>query len=62
MASALLDAKGVTLQYIFEGRNDLDTATAFSGLLTVILIGLAVESMIFRVIGARTVNLWGMQR
>ena len=60
--SALLDAKGVTLQYIFEGRNDLDTTTAFSGLLIVILIGLAVESMIFRAIEARTVNLWGMQR
>ena len=29
--------------YIFEARNDLDTATVFSGLLTVILIGLAVE-------------------
>jgi NitT/TauT family transport system permease protein len=34
----------------------------FSGLLTVILIGLVVESVIFRAIEARTVNLWGMQR
>jgi NitT/TauT family transport system permease protein len=48
--------------YIFEARNDLDTATVFSGLLTVILIGLLVESVIFRAIEARTVNLWGMQR
>jgi sulfonate transport system permease protein len=48
--------------YIFEARNDLDTATVFSGLLTVILIGLAVESVIFRAVEARTVNLWGMQR
>ncbi|MGB8138451.1 MAG: ABC transporter permease [Pseudolabrys sp.] len=48
--------------YIFEARNDLDTATVFSGLLTVILIGLAVESVIFRTIETRTVNLWGMQR
>ncbi|HVZ52470.1 MAG TPA: ABC transporter permease [Pseudolabrys sp.] len=48
--------------YIFEARNDLDTATVFSGLLTVILIGLLVESVIFRFIEARTVNLWGMQR
>jgi len=48
--------------YIFEARNDLDTATVFSGLLAVILIGLAVESVIFRAIEARTVNLWGMQR
>ena len=48
--------------YIFEARNDLDTATVFSGLLTVILIGLLIESVIFRAIEARTVNLWGMQR
>jgi len=48
--------------YIFEARNDLDTATVFSGLLTVILIGLFVESIIFRTIEARTVNVWGMQR
>ena len=48
--------------YIFEARNDLDTATVFSGLLAVILIGLVVESVIFRAIEARTVNLWGMQR
>lgn len=47
--------------YIFEARNDLDTATVFSGLLTVILIGLIVESVIFRAIEVRTVNLWGMQ-
>ncbi len=48
--------------YIFEARNDLDTATVFSGLLTVILIGLFVESVIFRALEMRTVNLWGMQR
>ncbi|MBI3702294.1 MAG: ABC transporter permease [Rhizobiales bacterium] len=48
--------------YIFEARNDLDTTTVFSGLLTVILIGLFIESVIFRAIEARTVNLWGMQR
>ncbi len=48
--------------YIFEARNDLDTATVFSGLFTVILIGLFVESVIFRAVEARTVNLWGMQR
>jgi NitT/TauT family transport system permease protein len=48
--------------YIFEARNDLDTPTVFAGLLTVILIGLVVESVVFRTIEARTVNLWGMQR
>lgn len=44
------------------GRNDLDTARVFSGLLMVIIIGLLVESVIFRAIESRTVNLWGMQR
>ena len=48
--------------YIFEARNDLDTARVFSGLLMVILIGLLVESVIFRTIENRTVNAWGMQR
>ena len=48
--------------FIFEARNELDTPTVFSGLLTVILIGLVVESVIFRAIEARTVNLWGMQQ
>ncbi len=48
--------------YIFEARNDLDTARVFSGLLMVIIIGLLIESVIFRAIEARTVNLWGMQR
>jgi NitT/TauT family transport system permease protein len=48
--------------YIFEARNDLDTARVFSGLLMVIIIGLLVESVIFRAIESRTVNLWGMQR
>jgi NitT/TauT family transport system permease protein len=40
----------------------VDTATVFSGLLTVILIGLFVESIIFRAIEPRTVSMWGMQR
>ncbi len=48
--------------YIFEARNDLDTARVFSGLLMVIVIGLLVESVIFRAIESRTVNAWGMQR
>ena len=48
--------------YIFEARAELDTARVFSGLFAVIIIGLLVESVIFRAIEARTVNLWGMQR
>ena len=48
--------------FIFENRNLLETANVFAGLLTVIIIGLTVESVIFRAIEARTVRRWGMQR
>ncbi|POR48325.1 ABC transporter permease [Bosea psychrotolerans] len=47
--------------YIFEARNALETATVFAGLLTVILIGLAVEGIVFRSIEAATIRKWGMQ-
>jgi NitT/TauT family transport system permease protein len=33
----------------------------FAGLLTIILIGLAVENVVFRFIETRTVQRWGMQ-
>jgi NitT/TauT family transport system permease protein len=48
--------------YIFENRNLLETANVFAGLLTVIVIGLFVEGVIFRAIEAKTVRRWGMQR
>lgn len=48
--------------YIFENRNNLETVNVFAGLLCVILIGLAVESLIFRTIEIRTLRRWGMQR
>jgi NitT/TauT family transport system permease protein len=47
--------------FIFENRNELETASVFAGLLTVILIGLFVESVIFRAIENVTVRKWGMQ-
>src|ERR1700733_4871212 len=47
--------------FIFENRNQLETASVFAGLLTVILIGLFVESVIFRAIENMTVRKWGMQ-
>ena len=47
--------------YIFEARSELETARVFAGLLTVIVIGLLVESVIFRGIERRTVLRWGMQ-
>ncbi|HUN47007.1 MAG TPA: ABC transporter permease subunit [Stellaceae bacterium] len=48
--------------YIFQNRNELEIANVFAGLFTVILIGLLVESVVFRSLEARTVRKWGMQR
>jgi NitT/TauT family transport system permease protein len=47
--------------FIFENRNQLETPAVFAGLLTVILIGLVVESVIFRTLENITVRRWGMQ-
>jgi NitT/TauT family transport system permease protein len=47
--------------YVFEARAELDTPKVFAGLFSVILIGLLVESVIFRAIEYRTVQRWGMQ-
>jgi NitT/TauT family transport system permease protein len=48
--------------FIYENRNNLETANVFAGLLCVILIGLFVESVVFRTIERRTVRRWGMQK
>jgi NitT/TauT family transport system permease protein len=47
--------------YIFESKNQLNIAEVFAGLLTIILIGLAVENVVFRFVEKRTVQRWGMQ-
>lgn len=47
--------------FIFENRNQLETAYVFAGLTTVIIIGLLVEGVVFRFIETRTVRRWGMQ-
>ena len=47
--------------FIYENKNSLDIPNVFAGLLTVIMIGLVVENLIFRVIERRTVRRWGMQ-
>jgi NitT/TauT family transport system permease protein len=48
--------------YIFENRNQLEVANVFAGLFAVIIIGLLVESVVFRAIEENTVRKWGMQR
>lgn len=47
--------------FIFENRNLLDIPAVFAGLLTVIVIGLIVENLIFRIIERKTVLRWGVQ-
>ncbi len=47
--------------FIYENKNQLEIPAVFAGLFTVILIGLAVENVVFRSIEARTVRRWGMQ-
>jgi NitT/TauT family transport system permease protein len=48
--------------FIFENRNQLETANVFAGLFTVIIIGLLVEGVVFRSIENGTVRKWGMQQ
>jgi NitT/TauT family transport system permease protein len=48
--------------FIFENRNSLETSNVFAGLFTVIIIGLLVESVVFRAIELRTICRWGMQQ
>jgi NitT/TauT family transport system permease protein len=47
--------------FIYESRTVLDIPAVFAGLLTVILIGLFVENLVFRLIERRTVRMWGVQ-
>lgn len=47
--------------FIYENKNQLEIASVFAGLFTVIIIGLVVENFIFRTIEQRTVRRWGMQ-
>jgi NitT/TauT family transport system permease protein len=47
--------------FIFERKNQLLIPDVFAGLLTIMLFGLAVENLIFKVVENRTVRRWGMQ-
>lgn len=48
--------------YIFQNRNELYTDRVFAGLVTVIAIGLAIESLVFQPLERATVRRWGAQR
>jgi NitT/TauT family transport system permease protein len=47
--------------FIFENRNMLNTPAVFAGLMTVIIIGLLVENLVFRTLERHTVRRWGAQ-
>ncbi|MDR3523726.1 MAG: ABC transporter permease [Acetobacteraceae bacterium] len=47
--------------FIFENKNQLEIPSVFAGLFSVILIGLAMENIVFRKIEEKTVRRWGMQ-
>jgi NitT/TauT family transport system permease protein len=46
--------------FIINNKNILDIPNVFAALLTVIIIGLFVENVIFRTIETRTIRRWGM--
>lgn len=48
--------------YVFENKNQLELPNVFAGLFTVILIGLAVESLIFQSLQRATIRKWGMEQ
>jgi NitT/TauT family transport system permease protein len=47
--------------FIYEKKNQLDIDLVFAGLLTVIIIGVLVEGLIFKFIEERTIVKWGMK-
>jgi NitT/TauT family transport system permease protein len=47
--------------YIFEAKNQLNIPEVFAGLLSIILIGLFIENVVFKLIEAKTIGRWGMQ-
>ncbi|KIG08045.1 ABC transporter permease [Caballeronia concitans] len=53
--------KGGLGWYIFQNRNELYTDRVFAGLAAVIVIGLAVEHLVFDTIERVTVRRWGVQ-
>ncbi len=48
--------------FIFQNRNELYTDRVFAGLLTVILIGLVIEHLVFDTLERLTVRRWGQSR
>ncbi len=48
--------------YVFQHRNELETAQVFAGLVMVVILGLLVENLVFRTLERVTVRRWGTQQ
>ena len=59
--SASTDSGGLGW-YIFRSQMENQTAGVFAGLLTIIFIGVLVESVLFRGVEKATIERWGMTR
>jgi NitT/TauT family transport system permease protein len=46
--------------FIYQSRAEMDTANVFAGLMTIILIGLFFEGVVFRTAENLTIRRWGM--
>jgi NitT/TauT family transport system permease protein len=47
--------------FIYENKNQLELPSVFAGLITVIVIGIGVENLVFSGIERRTIVRWGMK-
>lgn len=56
----VIGGKGGLGWFIYQKRYYLETAAVFAGLITIVLIGLIVENVIFRAVEERTIKRWGM--
>lgn len=48
--------------YVFQHRNELETAQVFAGLVMVVILGLVVENLVFTTLEKMTVRRWGTQQ
>jgi NitT/TauT family transport system permease protein len=60
MVFGVAGAQGGLGWFIYQNRFEMNTDLVFAGLLTVIVIGLLVENVVFRWLERRTVLRWGM--
>ncbi len=61
MVFGVTGSRGGLGWFIYTKRYALETADVFAGLITIIVIGLVVENVVFRFVERRTVVRWGMQ-